>query len=164
MTTESDPLVAFRAELKHCREELGLTYEEAGRRAGISGQRWRNIEIGYELKSGNRIPANPRRSNLIKMARAVEIPVQHALQLAGLEALKPIEERRVSQQPRRDLKLLIDSMPEDTVVALLGFLATMRDPNAGPDPATKAVEGEIPPPRDALEPIDEDEGNGISLD
>jgi transcriptional regulator with XRE-family HTH domain len=130
MTTERDPLAAFRAELKHCRENLGLSYVEAGTRAGISGPRWSNIERGYEVKAGVRIPANPRRDNLIKMARAVEIPLQTALHLAGLGALRPIESRRISEQPRDELKQLINELSEERVRALLHVARTMTDPNA----------------------------------
>jgi transcriptional regulator with XRE-family HTH domain len=149
--TESDPLSAFRAELKHYREALGLTYAEAGKRAGISGPRWSTIERGYELKAGVRIPANPRRDNLIKMARAVEIPLQAALHLAGLDALRPMESRRISEQPRDELKQLINELSEERVRALLHVARTMTDPNAtlGMTYSTEVIHGpsELPDQR-----------------
>lgn len=130
MTTESDSLRAFRAELKRCREELGLTPTEAAERAGISAQRWSTIERGYEIKAGVQIPANPRRDNLIKMARAVEIPVDEALRLAGLGGLTAVESRRITDNPRRELARLIVELSEARIRALLQVARTMQDPNA----------------------------------
>lgn len=155
MATESDPLSAFRVQLKRCREELGLSYAEAGKRAGISGQRWRNIETGYEVKSGVRIRANPRRDNLIKMARAVEIPVQHALNLAGEKGLDQAEVRRISNQPRRELNQLLNDLSGEQVEGLLHFVRSMTDPQADAqrsrDYHTEEIEGpvELPDQRDA---------------
>lgn len=137
VTTESDPLKALREQLKLCREELGLSYEEAGRRAGISGQRWRVIEIGYEIKAGNRIPANPRRDNLIKMARAVEIPVADALRLAGLGDLTAVESRRITDNPRRELTRVITELSEPDVQLLLTVAKRLCPDPAGPDPAAR---------------------------
>ena len=137
VTTESDPLKAFRTELAKCREELGLTPAEAGERAGISGQRWRTIEIGYELKAGNRIPANPRRDNLIKMARAVEIPVADALRLAGLGELTAVESRRITDNPRRELTRVITDLPEPDVQLLLTVAKRLCADQLGPDPAAR---------------------------
>jgi transcriptional regulator with XRE-family HTH domain len=153
VTTESDPLAAFRVNLKHCREELGLTYEEAGKRAGISGQRWRNIENGYEMKAGVRIPANPRRGNLIKMARAVEITAEEALSLAGQGPLKPVEVRQLSERPRAELKQLINELSEDQVRALLHVALTMHASPSNPETANRGVRvtpgsGKIPEQRD----------------
>jgi transcriptional regulator with XRE-family HTH domain len=163
MATESDPLAAFRDQVRRCREELGLNYVEAGRRAGISGQRWRNIENGYEIKSGVRIPANPRRANLIKMAKAVEIPVQEALQLAGMATLSTTESRQITEQPRNALKALINELSEERVRALLHVAQTMTDPHgSGSDYHTEVIETpvELPGQRDQL---DNDNGDQPSL-
>jgi transcriptional regulator with XRE-family HTH domain len=163
VTTEGDPLAAFRARLRSCREELGLNYEQAAKRAGITGQRWRNIEIGHEIKSGVRIPANPRRSNLIKMARAVEIPVQEALQLAGMATLSTTESRQITEQPRNALKALINELSEERVRALLHVAQTMTDPHgSGSDYHTEVIETpvELPGQRDQL---DNDNGDQPSL-
>jgi transcriptional regulator with XRE-family HTH domain len=143
VTTEGDPLRAFRAALARCREELGLTYVEAGQRAGISGQRWRSIEIGYEVKAGNQIPANPRRDNLIKMARAVEIPVDEALRLAGLAGLTAVESRRIADNPRRELTRLITDLPEPDVQLLVDVAKRLSIDAAGPDPAVRVAEHRI---------------------
>ena len=162
VTTERDPMIAVRAELKARREALGLTHIQAGRRVGITGQWWGNLEKGYQEKSGVRLPVKIARRRLISMARAVEWSPDEALRLAGMAPLN--DEERLTGEPRQELARLVATLSDARVAALLHVVRTMRDPNAGPDPATKAVEGEIPPPRDALEPIDEDEGNGISLD
>jgi transcriptional regulator with XRE-family HTH domain len=149
MTTESDPMLAFRAELQRCREELGLTYVEAGERAGISGQRWRTIETGYELKAGNRIPANPRRENLIKMARAVEIPVEEALRLAGLAPLRHVESQRITDNPRRELTRLITDLPEDDI-RLLFDIAKRLSKDHGPNPTVRYTHRIVDTPQENL--------------
>lgn len=130
MTTERDRFAAFRVELKRHREEAGLTPAQAAKKAGISSQRWANIERGYELKGGIRIPANPRRDNLIKMAKAVDMPVPHALGLAGEKTLDQAETRRISNQPRHELHQLINDLSVEQIEGLLHFVRTMMDPQA----------------------------------
>lgn len=152
MTTESDPLRAFRAALKRCREELGLTPTEAAERAGISAQRWSTIERGYEIKAGIRIPANPRRDNLIKMARAVEIPVDEALRLAGLAPLKAVESKRLTDSPRRELTKLVTDLPEPDVRLLLDVATRLSTDPAEPDPAVRYTHKVIDTPREDTPP------------
>lgn len=153
MTTESDRFAAFRVELKRFREEAGLTSAQAAKSAGISGQRWANIERGYEVKAGVRIPANPRRDNLIKMAKAVGMPVQQALQLAGEKGLDQAETRRISNRPRHELHQLINELSVEQVEGLLNFVRAMTDPQAaatGSDYHTEEIEGpvDLPDQRD----------------
>jgi len=153
VATDSDPLAAFRVELKRCREDLGLTVYEAGELAGISGQRWRTIEIGYEIKAGNKIPANPRRDNLIKMARAVEMPVTEALRLAGMGALTPVESRRITDSPRRELARLITDLPELDVQLLLDVAKRLCATVTGPDPDARMAERLADTPQESAPPI-----------
>lgn len=75
----------FAAEVHRRRETLGLSANEAARRAGITGQRWLQIERGYELRQGYKIPANPTRRTAVKMAQAIDWPVAEALQAAGFD-------------------------------------------------------------------------------
>jgi transcriptional regulator with XRE-family HTH domain len=151
--TQGDRFAAFRAQIQRRREELGLNYGEAAQRAGITGQRWRTIEIGYETKGGVQIPANPRRSNIIKMARAVEIPIEDALRLAGEEPLRRVEAQQLSERPRDELKAIINELPEDQIRALLHVAQTMQSPPTN-HPATgrgrriKPGAGEIPSQRE----------------
>lgn len=127
---ESDPLAAFRAELTHRREVRGLTPTEAARRAGITGQRWRNIERGWETKQGVQIRANPRRDNLIKMAQAVGWKVSEALATAGDSLLSVAESRRVSSDPREELLGIVADLSNSRVLALLYVAQAMADPDA----------------------------------
>jgi transcriptional regulator with XRE-family HTH domain len=152
VTTESDPLRAFRAALARSREELGLSPAEAAERAGISGQRWQSIERGYEIKAGIQIPANPRRDNLIKMARAVEIPVEEALRLAGKEPLRRIESQRITDNPRRELSRLVTDLPEADVTLLLDVAKRLSTETVVVDP-TAGVRG-------AHKVVDTSQGNG----
>lgn len=161
VTTQSDALAAFREELKRLREAAGLSYAEAGRKAGISGQRWRVIEAGYEQKAGVQIPANPRRDNLIKMARAVGMPVSEALRLAGMATLTTAESCRVASDPRKELTLLMATMPESRLWLLVHVARAMVDPAADldvafePDPRTRTFEHIVEGP----DVDDADEGN-----
>jgi transcriptional regulator with XRE-family HTH domain len=166
VTTESDPMAAFRAQLQRCREELGLTYVEAGKRAGISGQRWRTIETGYEIKAGMRIPANPRRDNLIKMARAVEIPIEEALRLAGQEPLRDIESRRITGNPRQELTQLISDLPAPDVQLLLDLAQRLSTGlrTAVPDPTVRVTHTIVDTPRGNGDPSipSSREGNDVT--
>jgi hypothetical protein len=145
--TKDDPLATFRVELKRRREYLGLTTGEAADRAEISRPRWVSIEAGYEVKQGNRITANPRRSTLIKMARAVEWSPAAALKLAGMAAPTVTEEVRGAGGVREELLQVIADLSEARVRALLHVARTMLDPGAvitdpvepkptGPDPSS----------------------------
>lgn len=133
---DSDQLAAFRAELIRRREALGLTIADAASRTaasdgrGITAQRWAQIERGWETKGGGiRIPANPRRGNLVKMAKAVGWPVGEALELAGLVATMA-ESRWNSSDPREELYQLTASWSDSAVAALIQFVRVMRDPSA----------------------------------
>lgn len=129
MTTEQDPLAAFRTELIRRREGRGLTHAEAASIAGLSTQRWSNIERGWEVKQGVQIAANPRRSNLIKMAMAVDWPIEDALRTAGLES-SPHPEVTPAADPREELTDLIDGMSIPQAWALLHVARLMKNPGA----------------------------------
>lgn len=151
MTTESDPLAGFRTELRRCRELLDLTHAEAGRRAGITGARWSAIERGYEIKNQTEIPANPRRSTLMKMARAVGWAPAEALRLAGY---RPLAERERERSDQRDdlWAQLQESWPGLTPTQqtlIVALVTSMRHPQIPLQVSIREVTsgaGEIPTP------------------
>jgi transcriptional regulator with XRE-family HTH domain len=124
VATDRDPLDAVRAKLRDCREYRGLNYEEAGRRAGISGQWWRVLENGQQ---------NITRTRLIAMAKAVEWPPNEALKLAGMPTLIPTEAHQLAGDPRERLTELAARLSDARVRALLYVARTMVDPDAAED-------------------------------
>lgn len=128
MPAENDSLARFRVRLASLRNALDLSPAEAAERAGgLSGQRWRDIERGYEVKGGTEISANPRRRTLIKMAQAVNWDPDDALRTAGLPGLRPEESRRASG-PVRELIELAAKLPEQCVWALVYTARVMTNP------------------------------------
>ena len=134
VATESDPLSAWRAELKRRRLECGFNYAEAGRAAGgLSGQRWSRLEEGVERKSGKEIAANPSRRNVIKMATALGWDVNEALGLAGQPALTVPE--KTAAELVDELARIADALPVPQRRLLLLLAKSMADP-ATPVPGT----------------------------
>ena len=124
MTTESDPLAAFRVELRARRERQGLTYNEAARlvRPKFSGQRWRELEQQSDTFA--------RRPTIIKLARALGWDPAQALALAGEHTLAPAQSRSAPDDPRQELRSLIEDLTDIQVLALLYSARVMKDPQA----------------------------------
>lgn len=112
---------AVRAKLSDHRARCGLNFEQAGRRAGISGQWWRVLETGQQ---------NITRTRLITMAKAVEWPPNEALTLAGMPTLLPAEAHQLAGDPRERLEELLARLSDARVRALLYVARTMIDPDA----------------------------------
>lgn len=129
MDTDSDPLAAFRTELTVRRTAAGLNYSEAARRAGITPERWSTIERGFEVKGTVRIPANPRRRTLLRMAEAVEWSAAEALAVAGHTALTTTETgSTASVDARVELVRLLPALSDSRARALLYVAQAMQDP------------------------------------
>jgi helix-turn-helix protein len=124
VAAESDPLAAFRAELCARREREGLTYNEAARlvRPKFSGQRWRELE-----QQSNTFA---RRPTIIKLARALGWDPAQALALAGERTLAPAAPRPAPDDPRQELRALVDDLTDIQVLALLYIARVMKDPEA----------------------------------
>lgn len=65
------------------RTAKGLTKRKAARAAGFDEAVWRQIEEGYRLIQGNRVPANPRDENLEAAARVVGLDPAAVFEAAG---------------------------------------------------------------------------------
>jgi hypothetical protein len=138
---------AVRAKLSDHRERCGLNFQQAGRRAGISGQWWRILETGQQKIS---------RTRLITMAKAVEWPPNEALTLAGMPTLLPAEAHQLAGDPRERLKELLARLSDARVRALLYVARTMIYPDAaddqldatGPDPAVRTTHKIVDTPRE----------------
>lgn len=127
VTTESDPMDAVRAEVKRRRENLRLTTGEAGPLAGITGQWWRNLEDGYQVKSGGiRIPARITRKRLIRIARALRWDVNDALAMSRGEPLGNVE--AVQSMISDELICVVDALPVPQQRLLLLLAKSMADP------------------------------------
>lgn len=124
VATESDPLTAFRNELRARRERKGLNYNEAARlvRPKFSGQRWRELEQRTDTKA--------RRATIIKLAGALGWDPAHALALAGEPSLAPVESLAAPENPRDQLIRLLPELSEARALALLYVARTMIDPAA----------------------------------
>jgi transcriptional regulator with XRE-family HTH domain len=104
------------------RERQGLSANAAARQANISSQRWRQIELGRELRGGYEIPAKPTRRTVIAMAKVLGWPLDQALLSAGFSPTEPesAEEesldlpaedwQRLTSAQRKALRLLISTM------------------------------------------------------
>jgi transcriptional regulator with XRE-family HTH domain len=75
----------FCQQMYERREQLSLPQTRAALRAGISQARWRQIEQGYEARGPMRIPANPTRRTVKKIAAALYWDQREALVAAGFE-------------------------------------------------------------------------------
>lgn len=151
VATESDPLRAVRAKLSDYRQLRGLNFEEAGERAGISGQWWRILETENQ---------NITRRRLITMAKAVEWPPNEALKLAGMPTLIASEVHALAGDPREQLVTISAKLSDARVRALLYVARTMIDPDAaddpiiatGPDPAVRYTHRVIESPQERETP------------
>jgi len=129
----TDRLAGFRARMRTLRTEAGLSANAAAARSGrgISAQRWRSIERGYEVRGGIHITANPTRDTVAAIARVLGWDLGEALGLAGLG-------------PATDRDTAVGPDPWDTVdaawprltaaqrVAVAGVASSMAYPNARP--------------------------------
>lgn len=129
---------AVRAKLSDLRQRRGLNYEQAGKRAGISGQWWRILETGDQ---------NITRTRLITMANAVEWPPNEALTMAGMPTLLPVEAHQLAGDPRERLTEIAARLSDARVRALLYIARTMVDPDAA-EPTTGVHIDKIPHDRD----------------
>ncbi len=80
----SPDLTPLGAALERARAELRISQREAARRAGISPTRWRHVVVGFQIKAGRRVPANPTARTVVAMALAVLLDPADALTAAGL--------------------------------------------------------------------------------
>lgn len=60
--------------LEAARKRAGLSQNEAGKRAGISGTRWRQIVSGVQPSGGGQIPVRGSARTVARMAWAVDMP------------------------------------------------------------------------------------------
>lgn len=79
-TTRTWPL---GAEIAKAVKRIG-TRKEAARLAGVSDTLLANLERGYELKGGHRIPVSPKPATVLVVAQALGIGARKALEMAGL--------------------------------------------------------------------------------
>lgn len=105
---------------RQLREARGLSANAAGKRAGITGQWWRLIEQGHELRGGREIPVKPSRKTVIAMASALEWNAAEALALAGFDpAIDPESDVvTIRELPMDDWRRLTDGQ-RDILCALV---------------------------------------------
>lgn len=83
------PTTEFGNMVRNRREELRLSREQLAALAVISEARLRQIENGWQhVRGGGTEPTRPRRSTVLKIAAALELPLNGALLAAGYE---PVE-------------------------------------------------------------------------
>lgn len=102
--------------LEAARKRLGISQNEAARRAGLSGTRWRQIASGIQSTGGVAVPVRANADTLVRMARAVgltpeELEAADRADAATLLRGSPAEEaRRLSAEIER---LVSELRPED---------------------------------------------------
>jgi hypothetical protein len=103
--SEQADTAAFGVELERRRELLRphMAANEAGRRAGLSGQWWRHIERGLR---------NAPRNTVIRMALVVGWDPEDALRWAGYEGDVTDEERRLPADPRQVIEAHWDRLTD----------------------------------------------------
>jgi transcriptional regulator with XRE-family HTH domain len=82
------------AEIERAVKRIG-SRKEAARLAGVSDTLLSNLERGYEVKGGHRIPVNPKPLTILSVAQGLGIGARRALEMAGLptDVLdQPVEE------------------------------------------------------------------------
>lgn len=127
----TDHYTHWRAEITHRREHRGYSAAQAASHAGISSQRWRNLERGYENKAGTTITANPSRLTVVKMARAVGWDPAEALAEAGFDPPRPHELDRSHTRTRDDLDEYWAQLSEPDRAMLLSLAGRLaNDPAA----------------------------------
>lgn len=62
-----------------------LSGRKAAARAGMSETRWRQIEQGYELRAGVKVPVSTTADTLCRMAAAVGLDAAKIVALAGMD-------------------------------------------------------------------------------
>lgn len=62
-----------------------LSFRRAAARAGLSETRWRQIEQGYELRAGVKVPVSTTVDTLGRMAAAVGLDPAAVVTLAGMD-------------------------------------------------------------------------------
>lgn len=143
--TTTDQYAAWRAEITHRRETRGYSAKQAAARAGISDQRWRNLERGYEVKAGTHLTANPSRLTVVKMAQALRWDVAEALAEAGFDPPRLTElditgEHDSAREVVDDLWSEISKPDQEIIASMMARLANRELPVRlqFPDPSDQA--------------------------
>lgn len=82
LMSQSPAPPAYGTALEAARERLGISQNEAARRAGMSGTRWRQIVNGFQSTGGVIAPVKGGAKTVAKMAAVVDVPPE-ALEEAG---------------------------------------------------------------------------------
>jgi len=105
-----------------------LSIREAARRAGISENRWRQVEAGYQtVRKGVRVPANATAATLASMARAV--------------GLTP--DRLEAEGQRPDAAGILREMQHQHEAAVPRLSRVRDDKDAAHDSTGRAVDAEL---------------------
>ncbi|WP_204061455.1 helix-turn-helix domain-containing protein [Microbispora corallina] len=102
--------------LEAARAKLGISQNEAARRAGMSGTRWRQIVNGVQSTAGITVPVKASAETLARMAKAVNLPASDLSAVGRTDAAALLEgspteearrlraeiERRVANMPPED--------------------------------------------------------------
>ncbi|MFC3453978.1 helix-turn-helix domain-containing protein [Amycolatopsis speibonae] len=106
--------------LREGRKAAGLSIRAAARSAGFSEGRWRQLEAGYEVRSGVQVPVNTTASTVVQAAGAVAVDADEALHAAGIEGVDPEAVRGAGQGSGEAQK----SPPEGAIDSLIWSVRT----------------------------------------
>lgn len=101
--------------LERARQRSGLSQNEAGRRAGISGTRWRQIVAGWQSSGGGQIPVTAPARTVAKMAWAVGLTPEELGAVGRADAAEELREL-LAEHPelgalRAELAQLMAALP-----------------------------------------------------
>ncbi|MEU3013407.1 helix-turn-helix domain-containing protein [Nocardia asteroides] len=87
--TEADdtdyPQWAAGALIQAAREDAGYSKRQAARKSGISEGRWRQLEDGWEVTRGAKIPVRTTPETIVQIAHAMAIDAEQLLKAAGID-------------------------------------------------------------------------------
>jgi transcriptional regulator with XRE-family HTH domain len=161
MPEEPNPLGDL---LRERREAAGLSIRAAAREAGFSEGRWRQLESGYELRQGQRIPVNPKPITIVQAADALGVDACKALALAGIEAdLGKIRNSQYTalSKSMEDLKRVLmtgmrpkDRQMEYVVRSTRKFLTVIKNEKFGSLKSLEALQDKLDALEELIEAID----------
>jgi len=112
-----------------------MSFRRAGELAGISASRWQQIEQGYEIRGGMRIPVSTTEDTLSRMAHAVGLDPVEIVALAGMDptqATRFDEPSTAVQQARQMLELAEQMPPSDARDQIISDLRRLLFPPEEP--------------------------------
>lgn len=96
--------------LEQARRRAGLSQNEAGRKAGISGTRWRQIVSGVQPSGGGQIPVTGNARTVARMAWAVGLAPEELDEAGRDDAASELRDLLAEHPELRELRAEISAL------------------------------------------------------